>query len=390
LSRPAAIAALKRHFPTAGQLVYLNSGSYGLLADSVRAAFNAYLDERTSLGANWGGWTDREEAVRTRMARLLDADPGEIAITASASAGINAFASGVDFSDGRNRVLVSQYEFPTSAQIWHAQAARGAQVEMVMEDEGGALPVARFAEMIDDRTAVVVLSHVCYRHGGKIPDADVREITRIAHERGAMVILDVFQSIGAEVIDVAALGVDACVGGMMKYLLGTAGIGFLYVRKDRIATINPSATGWFAQADIGAMDILAHRPSMDARRFQAGTPPVPNCFAAAAGLDIILQAGPAAIEEEVRRITRHAIERLDAAGIGVASPRQDERRGPLITIAAADAPQLVDRLMQRSIVTSCRDGRLRAGFHFYNDEEDVECFVEALAANRALIGPAGA
>ena len=377
--------AIRARFASLPRLVYLSSGSYGLLADSVSAAFSSYLDRRIERGADWDGWVGALEGVRARMATLLSVDGDEIAITGSASAGLSALAGAMDFAGPRNRVLVSNFEFPTSGQIWHAQARAGAEIVHVPESEDGIIPLDHFARLIDERTAVVALSQVCYRHGGRIPDDDIRAIAKLAHDNGAIVVLDVYQIVGTARIDPRALGVDVCVGGMLKYLLGTAGIGFMYVRRGLVERIVPRATGWFAQADPTAMDIFANDPSPSARRFEGGTPPVPNCIASAAGLDIVLEIGLDAIEAQVRAVTRHAMDRLKDAGIAIGNPDADERRGPLVSILSQDEIALVAALEARNIMTSSRDGRLRAGFHFYNHEEDADAFVAALIDNRHLL-----
>jgi hypothetical protein len=188
--------AVRSRFPTLASLTYLNSGSYGLLADTVQAAMLEYLQLRLEKGADWGAWVERSERVRAMTARLLNVDPEEIAVTASASAGINSVASALDFSGERNKVVVSNYEFPTSGQIWHAQQRRGAVLDYVPESDDRTIPLDNFARAIDERTKLVVISHVCYRHGGKIPADDIRAIAELAHRHGALLMLDVYQSVG--------------------------------------------------------------------------------------------------------------------------------------------------------------------------------------------------
>jgi selenocysteine lyase/cysteine desulfurase len=372
----------RARFPTLQRLAYLNSGSYGLLSDAVEAAVRRYLDDRTLKGADWGGWMERMEAVREAMAGLLNAAPEEVAVTASASAGINTIASALDFSGARNRVVVSNLEFPTSAQIWHAQAPRGAVVEHAAEAGDGCIPLEHFERLIDERTAVVAITHVCYRNGARI---DVEGVVRLARAKGALVLLDCFQAIGALQVDVQKLGVDFAVGGMLKYLLGTAGIGFLYAARRHHAALLPTASGWFAQADIGAMDIFANAPAPDARRFQAGTPPVINCYAAEAGVGLIRELGPKAVEDRILALTGACMDRLAAEGFVLATPREDARRGPLVAIRAKDDNALVARLAERDVVVSCRDSNVRAMFHAYNDEADIDRLVLGLRANRELL-----
>ncbi|HEV2285103.1 MAG TPA: aminotransferase class V-fold PLP-dependent enzyme, partial [Steroidobacteraceae bacterium] len=215
--------ALRRRFPVLARKTYLNSGSYCALADSVRAAINAYMDDRLEVGANWDVWVAKNEAVRRATAAVLHAAPDEIAITASASAGLNALASALDFGGPRNRVVVSDFEFPTSAQIWHAQEPRGARVVHVPRDAHGDIPLEHFARAIDTGTRLVAVTQVCFRNGARL---DIEGIVRLAHARGALVLLDCYQAVGGLDVDVRRLDVDFAVGGMLKYLLGTAGIGF--------------------------------------------------------------------------------------------------------------------------------------------------------------------
>jgi len=375
----ADFAALRREFPLLRHKTYLNSGSYCALANRVKAAFEAYMQDRLLVGANWDVWIGKNEAVRHGMAQLLRVKDDEIAITASASAGLNARASAFDFTGQRNKVVVSDFEFPTSAQIWHAQAGRGAQVVHAAPAEDGFIPLAHFDRLIDENTKLVAITHVCYRNGAKL---DIAGIARLAHAKGALMLLDCYQSVGTETIDARALDIDFAVGGMLKYLLGTAGLGFLYVRGALIPTLLPTNSGWFAQENIVAMDITANHPSHTARRFEAGTPAVVNCYAAEAGLAIINEIGTDAIGARVRSLTRLCLERLAETGWNAVTPAADDRHGPLIAVKANNSAGLSDRLASRDIVTSHRDGNLRLGFHYYNDESDIESVIAALVALR--------
>jgi selenocysteine lyase/cysteine desulfurase len=378
------LGALRRRFPLLERKTYLNSGSYCALADTVRDAFNAYMEDRLAVGANWDVWVTKNEAVRTAMAGVLRVTSDEIAVTASASAGINALASALDFSGPRRRVVVSDFEFPTNAQIWHAQERLGAEVVHVPAAADGYIPLENFARLIDERTQLVAVTQVCFRNGARL---DIAGITRLAHERGARVMVDCYQAIGAMTVDARALGVDFAVGGMLKYLLGTAGIGFLYVRSGLIRELVPRNSGWFAQQDIAAMDITANRPAHSARRFEAGTPPVANCYAAEAGLKIILEAGTDAIEERVRALTRRCMEGLSAIGWPAVTPADDARRGPMVAVPSRDAAGLCARLQEQDIVTSFRDDNIRATVHFYNSEADIDRFVATLEGHRPRFGP---
>src|SRR6202451_1099884 len=277
--------ALRKEFPVLGRKTYLNSGSYCALANDVKAAFEGYMEDRLLVGANWDVWITKNESVRALVASLLRAAPDEIAVTASASAGLNALASAFDFTGRRNKVVVSDFEFPTNAQIWHAQEPRGAKVVHVPRAPDGYIPTQMFEKAIDEQTLLVAITHVCFRNGAKL---DIPGIVRLARAKGAMVLLDCYQSVGSLDINVKTLDVDFAVGGMLKYLLGTAGLGFMYVRDSFVKSLLPTNSGWFAQSDIGAMDITANRPALSARRFEAGTPAVVNCYASEAGLQTLL------------------------------------------------------------------------------------------------------
>jgi len=371
--------ALRKEFPVLGRKTYLNSGSYCALANDVKAAFEAYMEERSLEGANWGLWAAKNESVRTLTATLLHAAPDEIAITASVSAGLNSLASALHFSGPRDKVVISDFEFPTNAQIWHAQEPRGARIVHVPRAADGYIPLENFAKAIDERTQLVAITHVCYRNGAKL---DIPGIVRLARAKGAKVLLDCYQSVGSIDVDVKALDVDFAAGGMLKYLLGTAGIGFLYVRGSLIQSLVPTSTGWFAQADIGAMDITANRPAPDARRFEAGTPAVVNCYAAEAGLKFLLAVGMPAIEKRNYALTRRCMQRLEEIGWPSITPARNERRGATVAVPSRDSGRLSAELLKRDVVTSPRDDNVRASFHFYNNEDDVESFIAAMKGLR--------
>jgi selenocysteine lyase/cysteine desulfurase len=376
--------SLRKEFPVLQRKTYLNSGSYCALANEVRAAFDAYMEDRLLVGANWDVWVTKNESVRKLTATLLNASPDEIAVTASVSAGLNSLASALDFTGPRNKVVVSDFEFPTNAQIWHAQEPRGARVVHVPRAADGYIPAEMFEKAIDEQTQLVAITHVCFRNGAKL---DIPGIVRLARAKGAKVLLDCYQSVGSLNIDVKALDVDFAAGGMLKYLLGTAGIGFLYARDACVRSLVPTNSGWFAQAEITAMDITANRPAPNARRFEAGTPPVVNCYAAEAGLKMLLKVGAPAIEKRNYALTRRCMQRLEEIGWPSITPAQDERRGATVAVPSSNSAGLSAELMKHDIVTSHRDDNVRASFHFYNNDDDVESFIASMQELRGSFAP---
>jgi selenocysteine lyase/cysteine desulfurase len=374
------VAACRVRFPIFERLVYINSCSQGALSDSVRAAYDEYLTGWDERGAPWDYWVERTEAARGAFARLVNGKADDVAVTTSLSAGVSPLASAIDFG-ARSKVVISDFEFPTIGQIWHAQELRGAQVVHVHAD-GAEIPLERFDAAIDEQTAVVSIAAVCYRNGSRLP---VEEIARIAHERGALVVLDAYQAIGTYPLDVTELGVDVVAAGVLKYLLGSAGLGFMWTRPGLSEELLPTQTGWFADKNIFEMDISDYSPAPTARRFQSGTPPVPAIYAGIAGIELMQEIGVAETREHVTALNERLIAGVDELGGTVVTPRDPEKRGALVCIASTDAPGLVAELEQDGIVTSDRDGNLRVSAHAYNTVEDIDAVLAALARHRALL-----
>jgi selenocysteine lyase/cysteine desulfurase len=372
-------AGIRGEFPIFAHTTYLNSCSQGALSHRVRAAYQEYLDGWDEHGAEWAVWVERADAARAAFARLLKADPTELAVTTSVTQGVSGIVSALDLK-ARPRIVISEYEFPTVGQIAHAQELRGAEVAHVRPADDGSIPTERFAEAIDERTALVCCTTVSYRTGHR---HDVAQIARLAHDAGALCLADSYQAIGAVDFDARALGVDFVTGGTVKYLLGSSGLGFLYVRRELHEQLLPSQTGWFADEDIFQMDISDYSPARDARRFDAGTPPVPNIYAGLAGMSIIEEAGPAAIEEHVAGLTTRLIDGAEELGAHVVTPRA--ARSPLVCIRSTDVNALVAALAAERIGVSERDSSLRVSFHLYNVEEDVDRVLGALRENRSLL-----
>ena len=314
-------AAVRDEFPILASATYLNACSQGALSHGVRAAYEEYLAGWDENGAEWEHWVERAEAARTGFARLLHAVPDEIAVTTSVSQGVSGIVSALPLErGGRNRIVISEYEFPTVGQIAHAQELRGAEVVHVRPEADGSIPVERFAEAIDERTALVCCTTISYRTGHR---HDVAGIAEAAHAHGALVLADSYQAAGAIELDTATLGADFVTGGTVKYLLGSAGLGFLWVRGSLLPGLVPTQTGWFADEDIFRMDISDYSPHATARRFDAGTPPVPNIYAGVAGLSLVEETGVPAIEEYVSGLNTHLIEGLAGMGATVVTPVAD-------------------------------------------------------------------
>ena len=373
---------MRSRFPIFEHTTYANSCSQGALSVDVRGAYEEYLTGWDEHGAEWEHWVERAEAARAAFARLVNADPDEVAVTTSVSQGVSGLVSALPVERGRNRIVISEFEFPTVGQIAHAQELRGAEVVHVRPEPDGRIPLGRFEEAIDERTALVCCTAISYRTGYRL---DVSEVARLAHEQGALCLADSYQAAGAIPLDVRALGVDLLTAGTVKYLLASSGLAFMYVRRDLHERLLPTQTGWFADEDIFRMDISDYSPAADARRFDSGTPPVPNIYAGLAGMRIVEELGVAPIELHVRGLVDRLLAGLDQLGAAIATPRGQREYGPLVCVVSTDPHMLVDALRNERIVTSSRDANLRISLHLYNVEEDVDRILEALAANRSLL-----
>jgi selenocysteine lyase/cysteine desulfurase len=373
--------SIRDRFPILQKKVYLNSCSQGALSIDVRQAYESYLRDWDEKGSPWEVWVERGEAARQAFAGLVNAGPDEVAVCTSVSAGVSALASALDFSGERNKVVISDFEFPTIGQIWHAQEGRGAKVVHVPA-AGNIIPTERFAEAIDERTKIVSITHICFRNGSRL---DVPAIIELAHRQGVLVLLDSYQALGTFPIDVKTLNVDFLAGGTLKYLLASSGLAYLYVRQDLIPTLQPTSLGWFSQANIFAMDIYANTPSPTARRFEAGSPPAPNIYAGVAGINLIQSIGLEKIEAHIREITGAIKEGAMQRGFTLVSPVDPARHGALITLRSHDVTQLVKRLEEDDIITSSRDNNLRISPHIYNNLADVDRLLDGLTKHRELL-----
>ena len=372
------IQEIRSRFPIFHRKIYLNSCSQGALSDAVQAGLEDYIASWHQQGSPWETWVDHYEAARTAFARFINASPDEVAIVTSASAGINSIASALSFKD-RNKVVMGEFEFPTMGHVWLAQRARGAEVQFVPA-AGNCIPAVNYKKMIDGHTAIVPLTHVCFKNGFR---SDVDAVVRIAHEAGALVMLDDYQDCGTRPVDVKAMDLDFYVTGTLKYLLGPPGLAFMYVRKELISTVAPTVTGWFAQTNPFAFDPQHVDLSPTARRFESGSPSVPNVYAAMPGIQLLQEIGMENVADHIKKLTQSLLSFAHDLGIQTKTP--DDSAGPLVVLQATDSNLLVQKLAQSDIIVSNRHDGLRIAFHVYNTLDDVKAVMEVLAQNINLL-----
>jgi len=365
------ISELRSHFPILQEKTYLYNCSQGALSDAVEAGMRQYAASWRTSAAPWDEWMEAYEGLRCAFARFINAQPDEVAIVTSASAGINPIANALQF-DGRNKVVMSEYEFPTMAHIWLAQRPRGAEIHF-LDGVDNAVPTECYERAVDKRTRIVPLTQVSFVNGFR---SDVAAIAQIAHAQGALLFLDGYQDCGTRPVDVKALDVDFFVTGTLKYLLGPPGLGFLYVRRELIETLTPTMTSWMAQRDVFAFNTKCLDPSPDARRFEGGSPPIPNIYMARPALDLLAGVGMENVAAQIARLTGAFMQ--GARDLGITSKTPPSSVGPLVVLRATDAAAALAKLIARGLAVSTRRDGVRFAFHVYNTMEDVNVALAAL------------
>jgi selenocysteine lyase/cysteine desulfurase len=374
------VAAFRKQFPIFDEKVYLSSCSQGALSRPVQAAVEEFLESWHRYGNPWESWVARMEELRVAFARLINAQPDEVAVTFSVSTALNSLASALRY-DERPRVVTSDFDFPTVGHIWLAQQRRGADV-VFARAQGNTLPLSAFDEAVDEKTALVSTTHVCYKNGYK---NNVSALAELAHERGAQLLIDAYQSMGTQPMDVKALDLDILVTGALKYLLGSPGVAFMYMRRELIERFEPSDSGWFGQENVFAYDVHHLRYAGSARRFETGSPPVPSVYATLPALRLIADAGLDTIEAHIQGLAGRFIEGARARGLALLTPAEPALRGPLVMVGSTDANRLVELLAQDGILCSTRDGALRVSLHYYNTAGDVDEVLAALDRHPELV-----
>jgi len=372
---------IRSRFPIFKHKIYLNSCSQGALSDAVENGLTDYIRSWHEHGSPWDMWVEHYERTRRLFAEFIGADEDEVAIVTSASAAINAVASALDFRE-RRKVVLGEFEFPTMAHIWLAQRKRGADITFVPPLDNK-LPAESYEGTVDRQTAIVPLTRVCFRNGFR---SDVQAIVKLAHSQGAWVMLDDYQDCGTRPIDVKDMGIDFYVTGTLKYLLGPPGLAFLYVRRDLINPLIPAVSGWFAQSNPFAFDVKHLDLSSSARRFESGSPPIPNVYAAAPGIELLRSTGMAHIAGHISELTGMFLNSL--AGMQIQTKTPADSVGPLVVLQADSedsANAMVAALAKQNIVASSRGDGVRISLHFYNSADDIAALLHALERNMDLL-----
>lgn len=370
-----AWTSYRDEFPIFGSAVYLNTCSLAPLARRVEGAVQEYLRLWHAAGAAawYGPWWQEIATLRERVARIIGAKSGEVALFPSVTAALSAAASALDYR-ARPRVVLSELEFPTTRYQW--QTKSGVETVTVRSPDGLVVPLDQYAPAVDDRTALVVGSHVHFTSG---MIQDIAATARLAHDHGAFCLIDAYQSVGQLPLDVHAAGVDFLVGGTLKWLLGGSGVAFLYVRGDLIPRLRPEVVGWFAHREQFAF-APAFEYADDARRFEGGTPSVAAVYAASAGLGMVLEIGVEHLRARQLDLAADLVGRAREAGLRPRVPEDLTAHAGIVTIPRRDPPAVVQELREAGVIVDARPGIVRVSPFFFNTPEDHQRAVEAFAA----------
>jgi kynureninase len=354
------LLAYRDRFPILEHTTYLINHSLGAMPAAAEERVLEYAHTWKERGIRaWGeGWWTMPLIVGDQVGRIIGAPAGTTCMHQNVSIAEAIVLSCFQGSE-RNKIVYESANFPSVRYVYQAQR----HLDVVPCDT-----LDELLDAIDERTLLVPVQHVLFKSA---EIQDVAAIVARAHEMGAHVVLDAYQSAGVVPLDVNALDVDFCVGGSVKWLCGGPGNGWLYVRPDLIGRLEPASTGWQAHARP-----FAFEPELEyaegIARFLTGTPNVPAHYAATAGYDLIEEIGVDRIRENSLRQTELLIREADERGFDVRSPRESERRGGTVTVHVPDFEAVHKELSERQVLCDFRpEAGIRLGPHFYNTDADM-------------------
>jgi len=374
------LLAYRDRFPTLGHGPYFAAHTLGPMPDTVPDALARFAAEWATDGVvAWTGWLEQIRATAALLEGLFGAPPGSIALGPNVSVLAGQVLSCLDWSGERSRLVTTDLEFPTCDYLYRAQETLGAKVEAVPSRDL-TVDLDRLLEAIDEHTALVAVTHVAFRSSALL---DAAAVAARAHEVGALVLLDTYQSAGTVPVDVGALGVDLLVGGSVKWLLGGPGTGYLYARPEVAATLAPRLVGWFGHQAPFAFEPSPIAFAAGAGRFVTGTPNVAAHVMAAEGYRIVAEAGVDAIRAKSGRQVARLLDGFQAQGARVRGPVDPRRRGGSVVVDFDGAEQVTAELIARGYTCDYRPGAgLRLGPHLYTTDDECDALVAEVAALR--------
>src|SRR5580700_8200833 len=367
-----ALLKWRAEFPILERSTYMISNSLGAMPRGVYDSLRGYADSWATRGVKaWEeGWWEMAVGVGDKIAPLIGAGAGEISLHQNVTTTQAVISSCFDFRGPRNKVVMTELEFPSIQYFYHEQRRHGARVELVPSTDTVRFDLEKFLAAIDETTLLVPLSLVLFRSSFIV---DARAIVEKAHRVGAHVILDVFQATGTLPFDVRELGVDFAVGGVLKWLCGGPGVAYLYVREDLRAKLKPALTGWIAHRRPFAFETGAIDAREDSFRYLNGTPHIPALYACQPALEILNKVGIAAIREKSMRMTARLFAGAKAHGWPVNTPENPAERAGTVSVDCPHAAEVCRELLAREILVDYRPkAGVRLSPHFYNRDEECD------------------
>lgn len=377
MTRPAPAAAdplleWRAEFPTVEATLHFISHSLGAMPRGVEEALRLYAMTWKTRGIRaWEeGWFGLPAEVGDLIGGLIGAVPGSVSLHPNVTLAQAIALSTIDFTPPRNRLVCTAEDFPSVLYLYEGLARRGAELVRVPAREGRRIDEADLVRAIDERTAVVALSHVLFRTSQIL---DLAPIVRRANEVGAVTLIDAYQTVGCVPIDVSAAGVDFLTGGSVKWLCAGPGTGYLYASPKLAAGAKPAITGWMGHERPFDFDSGPMRWDDGPRHFANGTPAIPAIAAARPGIETVARIGIEAIRAKSLHQTERLIGWADELGLTLVSPREPERRGGTVVIDLPGAERVAHALLAQDVLLDHRPGvGIRLGPHFYTKDEEVD------------------
>ena len=383
------LLAWRQEFPILDTCTYLVSHSLGAMPRKTAQYLEQFTDEWSSRGVRaWHeGWWEIGRTTGDLLAPILGVQKGTISMHQNVTVAMAVIASCYRFDGPRNRIVMTDLEFPSNIYLFEGLRRYGAEIVRVTSPDSMRTDLQRLVDAIDERTVLVPLSLVLFK-SAYIQNAAA--VIEKAQRVGAHVILDVYQAAGTLPLNVQELGAEFAVGGSVKWLCGGPGAGYLYVRPDLASTLEPAYVGWAAHAQPFEFAAGAIEYAAPPERFQSGTPNVPSLYSARAGYEIVAEIGVPAIREKSLRLTRHMMELAREAGFRINTPDNDRERGGAVIVDVPNGKAIADELIRREVIVDYRPGAgIRMAPHFYNTLEEVEQAMATLVEIAAPVPGAG-
>ena len=375
---PREVEAWRTRFPTVQRCTYLINNSLGAMPSTVPASLLEFAAQWEQLGVEaWTThWLPEVRHVTGLLEGLMGAPAGSVVVHQNVATLTAMVLGAIEYSPQRNGIVLADADWPSHHYLMAGESERGARLSRVATD-GITIDAQDFAAHIDERTAVVIVSHVLFRSSAIV---DVATIAARAREVGALCLVDGYHAMGHLPVDVAAIGCDFYVGGSVKWLCGGPGVGYLYVRPELHETLRPSAVGWLGHARPFDFD-SEWEPAPGAMGWLGGTPGMPSLYSAREGYRIITEVTPQRVRATSRPLTARLVEGALERGIDVRTPLDPQQRAGAVTLFLGDETQAISRrLIDAGIIVDYRRGSgIRVGAHFFNTVEECDLLLAQLS-----------